>query len=135
MSLLGSELKTDCTDNGSVATEGGSDTTEVADWASDTEGESQQAQPHTSNTESLATLLQEAMQKRDISGLHSAIAITEVVEGVDVSLIQSAKTLLVSVAMERRDVAKLKAAITTAEGEVRGDETMIEVSEGHYRGY
>ena len=71
--------------------------------------------------------LQEAMQKRDTSGLHSAIATAEVVEGMDRSLIQSAKTLLVSVAMEQRDVAGLRAAITVAEGEVGADPTIIEV--------
>ena len=67
------------------------------------------------------------MPKRDISGLHSAIATAEAAEGVDVSLIQSAKTLLVSVAMEQRDVAKLRAAIAVADGEAGPDEAIIEV--------
>ena len=73
------------------------------------------------------------MQKRDISGLHSAIATAEVVEGVDVSLIHSATALFVNVAIEHRDVAKLKAAITMAEGEAGGDEAIIEVSGDYHR--
>ena len=66
------------------------------------------------------------------NALKSAIATAEAAEGVDLAMIQEAKTLLATkplqTAMARRDVAQLRAAIEVAEGEEDVDGAVVEVS-------
>ena len=66
------------------------------------------------------------------NALKSAIALAEAAEGVDLAMIQEAKTLLATkplqTAMARRDVAQLRAAIRVAEGEEDVDGAVVEVS-------
>ena len=80
----------------------------------------------------LRTAMDHAQRGDHLIALKSAIALAEAADGVDLAMIQEAKTLLATkplqTAMARRDVAQLRAAIAVAEGEGDVDGAVVEVS-------